>query len=265
MTAVAHDILRHVHTKNAKFRAPATRYPMWKLVHALCSSAQANCWTSGCEEALVQQLPLREHHRPLLSHTMFVTMIRTLTSIMEVSAYWGILAMHIEKQAADKREQKRALFLTWKGGVHPPRDAKPSYSDLTMREIMLAMANFWFRHHYENNPHHPQNFTRGVMNHVNLIEAIVDGLTCIFERNKMHTDIGSWLDTYRIQGFHEDNRPLARNVLSALQQHITPADYGVLLTFQSAVFSFLRESIPWSSVSMTEETCIMTACVTVVQ
>ncbi|KAK5613634.1 hypothetical protein CRENBAI_018493 [Crenichthys baileyi] len=233
MTAVARDILWHVSTKNAKVGAPATRHFTWKLVNALCSSTQANLWTSECKEALAQQLPLREHHRALLSHSMFVTMIGTLvaralaqgtsagkekldllsdryytrnlvchdsskTSVMEASTYLGIIAMYIEKRAADEREKKRALCYARTGG----------------KQGTLSVIQF--KHQYEKNPHHPQFFTRDVMNHFNLVEAIVDGLACIIERNNMHMDIGSWLDMYWAERFHGDNKLLAQNVLSAL-------------------------------------------------
>ncbi|KAK2821879.1 hypothetical protein Q5P01_021944 [Channa striata] len=66
---------------------PTTALVTCKLVHALCASAKLNErgelkgakasgeWRKEFESALVNALPLREHHRAFLTHNVFVTMI----------------------------------------------------------------------------------------------------------------------------------------------------------------------------------------------
>lgn len=117
--------------------------------------------------------------------------------------------------------------------------------------LTTAMANFGFKHHYEMNPHHPEYFPGGEMEDMNLVEAIVDGLACIFERNENHTDVHSWLKMHYADRFKGRNKELAQNIIEALKNYITDADYKALETFRRSIFSIIGESIPWSHVMMT--------------
>ena len=74
------DIVGACNKRKLKIVLPVTPHTTSKLVHVLCSAAGANVWPDECEEALRACLPLREHHKALLSHTMFVTMIGTLVA-----------------------------------------------------------------------------------------------------------------------------------------------------------------------------------------
>ena len=90
------------------------------------------------------------------------------------------------------------------------------------------------------------------MDDMNLVEAVVDGLACIFERNKTHTNVHSWLNMYFVGRFKGQNKDLALNIIEALRIYITDADYTALHSFRASIFSIIGESIPWSRVMMTE-------------
>lgn len=279
MTTSAQEITKSARTKKVKINIPTTPYATTKLVHALCSAAKANVWDSECEKVLVECLPVREHHKAFLSHNMFVTMIGAVvaraleqgtrgcedaldlladrhfvrsiachdsskTSTVEAAAYSGIMAVHLEKEALVLNAKK----------PHGHKDASCSLNKLytDTEALTTAMANFGFKHHYENNPHHPEHFPEGEMGDVNLVEAIVDGLACIFERNKTHADVHSWLNLYYIDRFKGGNKASARKIMEALKLHITDADYKALEDFRRSIFSVIGESVPWSRVVMTE-------------
>ncbi|TKS75731.1 hypothetical protein D9C73_010108 [Collichthys lucidus] len=259
MTTAAQEITKSARTKKVKINVPTTPYATTKLVHALCSAAKANVWDAECEKILAERLPLREHHKAFLSHNMFVTMIGAVvaraleqgtrgcedapdllanrhfvrsiachdsskTSTIEAAAYSGIMAVHLEKEALVSNAKK----------PHGQKDASCSLNKLytDIEALTTAMANFGFKHHYENNPHHPEHFHEGEMGDMNLVEAIVDGLACIFERNKTHTDVHSWLSLYYIDRFKGRNKASARKIMEALKLHITGADYKALEDFR---------------------------------
>ncbi|KAE8277837.1 hypothetical protein D5F01_LYC24108 [Larimichthys crocea] len=279
MTTAAQEITKSARTKKVKINVPTTPYATTKLVHALCSAAKANVWDSECEKILAECLPLREHHKAFLSHNMFVTMIGAVvaraleqgtrgcedapdllanrhfvrsiachdsskTSTIEAAAYSGIMAVNLEKEALVSNAKK----------PHGQKDASCSLNKLytDTEALTTAMANFGFKHHYENNPHHPEHFHEGEMGDMNLVEAIVDGLACIFERNKTHTDVHSWLSLYYIDRFKGRNKASARKIMEALKLHITGADYKALEDFRRSIFTVIGESVPWSRVVMTE-------------
>lgn len=284
-------ILTRAHAEKVKIDVPKTPYATLKLVHTLCSAAKEKVWSQDCETALVESLPLREHHKAFLSHNMFVTMIGTVvaraleqatrdcvetldllidryyvrsiachdsskTSVLEAAAYSGIMAVHLEKEALAVNRQKRHKLNKRYGSKQTDDDDVESCSLDSLytnsESLMTAMANLGFKHHYEKNPHHPEHFPAGQMDDMNLIEAIVDGLACLFERNKNHKDAHSWLDMYNVDRFKGRNRWLAHTIIVALKMHITNVDYKALEGFRSAIFAILGESIPWSCVSMTE-------------
>lgn len=284
------DILSRAHAQKVKIDVPKTTYATSKLVHTLCSAAKANIWSPECEKALVESLPVREHHKAFLSHNMFVTMIGAVvaraleeatrvcedtldlladryyvrsiachdaskTSTIEAAAYAGIMAVHIEKEALALNQRKRHKLNKRYGSKQTEDEVKycsldSMYTDT--ESLTTAMANLGFKHHYEKNPHHPEHFPVGKMNDMNLVEAIVDGLACIFERNKNHTDVHSWLEMYNVDRFQGSNKNLAQNIIEALKIYITDADYKALEGFRRSIFSIIGESIPWSHVMMTE-------------
>ncbi|KAJ7984107.1 hypothetical protein DPEC_G00070990 [Dallia pectoralis] len=290
MNVLVQDIERSARVKNVKLSVPTTSYATSKLVHSLCSAAAANVWGPECEKALVEGLPLREHHKAFLSHNMFVTMIGAVvaraleqatsgsedtldllanryyvrriachdsskTSAIEAAAYAGIMAVHIEKDALAVNE-KKLVQLNKRHGSHQAEEEVKSWSlDKLYTDtdaITTAMANFGFKHHYEKNSHHPEHFPKGEMDDMSLVEAIVDGLACIFERNKSHRDVHSWLSMYYVVRFEGRTKDLAQNIIEALKLYITDADYEALEAFRSSVFSIIGESIPWTRVMMTE-------------
>lgn len=288
MNSSVHNIVKSARAKKVNIKVPVTTYGTIKLVHTLCSAANAKVWSPECEKALVDNLPVREHHKAFLSHNMFVTMIgavvaRSLeqatrhcedtldlladrhfvrsiachdsskTSATEAAAYAGIIAVHMEKEALRVNAKKRHQ-LNKRHGVDQPEDERCSLDNLhtDTGALTTAMANFGFKHHYENNPHHPEHFPGCKMDDMNLVEAIVDGLACIFERNKEHTDVDSWLGMYYVDRFKDDNKKLAVNIMRALRIFITDADYKALQAFQRSIVSIIGESIPWSRVIMTD-------------
>lgn len=290
MATAANEIARIARSKKSKIEVPQTQYSTIKLVHSLCSAANANAWSPECEKALVEHLPLREHHKAFLSHNMFVTMIGAVvaraleqatrnckdtldlladryyvrsiachdsskTSTVEAAAYSGIMALHMELEARSLCADKRAKLNKRYGCTQSPDEVKiGSQTDQSndFDALKTAMANFGFKHHYENNPHHPEHFLGDEMDDMNLVEAIVDGLACIFERNKNHTNVHSWLNMYNVDRFKDHNKSLAGTIMTALDLYITDADYTALKTFRDAIFSIIGESIPWSRVMMTE-------------
>lgn len=289
MTSALHNIVNGVRAKLVKITVPDTQHATVKLVHALCTAAHANVWNEDCEKALVEKLPLREHHKAFLSH-MFVTMIGTVvaraleqatsacettldlltdryyvrsiachdsskTSTIEATAYAGIMAVHMEKEALRENAMKRQRANRRYGSKQTAEQARACSQDKLYTDtdaLTTAMANFGFKHHYENNPHHPEHFADGVMKDMNLLEAIVDGLACIFERNKDHADVQLWLGMYHVNRFKDGNKTLAQTIIDALRMYITAADYKALQDFWTSIFTVMGESIPWSRVMMTE-------------
>lgn len=290
MNAFVQDIVTNARTKKVAIDVPTTPYGTIKLVHTLCTAAKANVWSRECEKALVDGLPLREHHKAFLSHNMFVTMIGAVvaraleqatrggedtldlladryyvrsiachdsskTSTIEAGAYSGIMAVHMEKEALVANAKKRHQLNKRCGTNQTDEETKACSLDKLYTDtdaVTTAMANFGFKHHYEKNPHHPEHFPGGKMDAINLVEAIVDGLACIFERNKDHKDVHSWLEMYYISRFKGHNKELAQNIIGALKFYITDADYKALEAFRRSIFSIIGESIPWSRVIMTE-------------
>lgn len=290
MNNFVQDIVKSAHSKKVKIDIPTTKYGTVKLVHALCSATNANVWSPECEKALADSLPLREHHKAFLSHNMFVTMIGAVvaraleqatrtcedtldlladryyvrsiachdsskTSAIEAAAYAGIMAVHMDKEALAVNDKKRHQLNKRYGGNQTEEEVKACSLDklyIDNSDDMTTMANFGFKHHYEKNPHHPEHFPQGEMDDMNLVEAIVDGLACIFERNKTHTNVQSWLNMYFVDRFKGRNKYLALHIIDALSVYITDADYRALLSFRASIFSIIGESIPWSRVMMTE-------------
>lgn len=78
MNAFVQDIVKSSRTKRVKIDVPTTQHGTIKPVHALCSAANANLWSPEYEKALVETLPVREHHKAFLSCNLFVTMISTV-------------------------------------------------------------------------------------------------------------------------------------------------------------------------------------------
>lgn len=114
--------------------------------------------------------------------------------------------------------------------------------------VLEEFANYGFIHHYEKNSHHPEHYKGAQMDDIALVEAIVDGLACIFERNTKHTDVLSWLDMYQIKRFTGLNVELAERIMNALRVHITEADYKVLKMFRESISLLIGESEPWSQI-----------------
>ena len=284
------DIVGACNKRKLKIVLPVTPHTTSKLVHVLCSAAGANVWPDECEEALRACLPLREHHKALLSHTMFVTMIGTLvaraleqdtrnsgntldlladrhyvrsimchdsskTSKMEATAYAGIMAVHMEMNAlADKAKERQAPNQRC-GSKLSQEDTRAHSWDNIYRDpdaLITPMANFGLKHHYKENPHHPEHFTQGgAMCDMNLVEAIVDGLACIFEGSKGHKDVHSWLDMYKVERFRDArNKNSAREILEALKTHVTEDDYKALSIFRWSIDAIVGESPLWSRVNM---------------
>lgn len=290
MNAFVQNIVTSARAKKLEILVPRTPYATIKLVHTLCSASQLNYWSPECEKALNQCLPLREHNKAFLSHNLFVTMIGTVvaraleqatrgcddtldllsdryyvrsiachdsskTSKTESAAYAGIMAVHIEKEALFMNEKKRDLLNKYYGAKQTEKEVKNCslnklYSDT--EDLTTPMANFGFKHHYEMNNHHPEHFPGGEMDDIHLVEAIVDGLACIFERNKDHTDVQSWLKMYYVERFKGSNKDLAQNIIEALKLYITVADYETLQKFRKSISDIIGESIPWSHVVMTD-------------
>lgn len=290
MNEFVQNIVRSARAKKVKIEIPTTKYGTVKLVHVLSSATDANVWSPECEKALANSLPLREHHKAFLSHNMFVTMIGAVvaraleqatrscadtldlladryyvrsiachdsskTSAIEAAAYSGIMAIHMDKEALVVNQKKRTQLNKRYGGNQTEEEVKScSLEKLCIDNTadMSAMANIGFKHHYDKNPHHPEHFPQGEMDDMNLVEAVVDGLACIFERNKTHTNVKSWLDMYFVDRFKGHNKDLALNIITALGIYITDADYTALQSFRASIFSIIGESIPWSHVTMTE-------------
>lgn len=290
MAKAVSEIVKSARAKKVKLDVPTTPHRTVKLVHALCSAANANVWSPECEKALVESLPVREHHKAFLSHNMYVTMIGAVvaraleqatrdcedtldlladrhyvrsiachdssrTSTVEAAAYSGIMAIHMEKEALLANTKKQHQCGKRHGSGQTGEEAKVSTLDKLYTDtdaLTTAMANFGFKHHFDTNPHHPEHFPGGEMNDMNLVEAIVDGLACIFERNKSHTDVRSWLKMYHIDRFKGPNKELAQNIIEALKLYITDADYKAIDAFRGSIVSIIGESIPWSRVTMTE-------------
>ena len=284
MTASVQDVVKFAQSNGVKIDVPQTPYATTKLVQTLCSVKESGLWNRNCERALIEHLPLREHHAAFLSHNMFVTMIGVVvaraieqatsgwedtldllanryyvrsiachdsskTSAMEAVAYSGIMAVHIEKDNLVDKVKKQTLINKRYGGGQTEEEKKAStlekfYTD--PNTLTTPMANFGFKHHYENNPHHPEHFTNGEIPDINLVEAIVDGLACIFERNKTHTDVNSWLNIYYVDRFTGHNKDLAQYIIEALKNYITNADYKALETFRMSIFSIIEEHIPFT-------------------
>lgn len=290
MNVSTQEIVRSAHVEKIKIDVPATLYATGKLVHALCSAARANIWSPECEKALVDNLPLREHHMALLSHNMIVTMIGAMvaraleqatrdckdtldlladryyvrrilchdsskTSTIEAAAYAGIMAIHMDKEIVVANAKRGQRLSKRCGSSHTKKDGKASSLDKLYTDtdsLLTPMANFGFKHHYEKNPHHPEHFPRREIDDMSLVEAIVDGLACVFERNKNHTDVHSWLNMYYVSRFVGQGKTLAQSIIQALKLYITNADYKALEAFRVSIFSIIGESIPSCRVTTTE-------------
>lgn len=74
MNVFVQDIVS-ARAKKVKINVPTTPYTTIKLVHTQCSAANAKFWNPECEKALMESLPVREHHKAFLSYNMFVTMV----------------------------------------------------------------------------------------------------------------------------------------------------------------------------------------------
>lgn len=263
--------------KRRKLNIPETKYPTHKLVHLLSTLAQRSdkkdTWDDKCEEILATQLPLREHHRALISHSVMVTVIGAIaaraleeatwrncsrpldlladryyirdilchdsskTSAVEAAAYSGIMAVHMElKEIGD--------------GVNA--QAATAHRDVDIPQVLTSMANVGFKHHYEHNKHHVEYYNGEEMSDMSVIEAIVDGLACVFERSKDHKNVADWIGMYRTDKFrnHKRNKALADNVLKILAQYVTGYDYEQLMQLRGVLFNVVGESTPWSYVKM---------------
>lgn len=131
--------------------------------------------TRGCEDTL-DLLADRYYVRSIACHDS------SKTSAIEAAAYASIMALAVN---ARKRHQ-----LNKRHGSNQTKDETKAcsldkFSDTDA--VTTTMANLGFKHHCEKNPHHPEYFPGGEMDDMNLVEAIVNGLACIFERNKDHT------------------------------------------------------------------------------
>lgn len=288
MTVAACAIAAMARHKKVKITVPDTQYATCKLVHVLCSAAEANVWDKTCEKALINHLPLREHHRALLSHSMFVTMIGTVvaraleqatsrsektldlltdrhyvknivchdrskTSKMEAAGYSGIMAVYMEKKATAVNARTREQLERRHECDRPKTVAALEKLHADVGVLVKSMASFGLKHHYENNPHHPEHFPSGKMNDLSVVEAVVDGLACVFERcHTIHKTPGKWLDMYNLDRFSDDNKDFAKNIISCLKAHITEADYRALTNFRQSITDIVGESVPWSGVGMSD-------------
>lgn len=219
-----------------------------------------------CEEAVKKCLPVREHNLSIMTHSMFVTMVGMLvaraleqakaktkktggddllldryyarnimthdsskTSAMETTAYSGIMAYFMEK------EQKCQQHT----GIDP-------------NTILTPMAKYGFVHHYAHNAHHPEHNAKGEMANVDVIEAVVDGLACMLERQYDDMDsVEEWINGFFVTRFpHKKNMTLAQCVLNALKEHITAADFQALIEFRRAVHAITGRCVPWSKIIM---------------
>ena len=189
MTAAVQDVVKFAQSNRVKIYVPQTSYATAKLVQTLCSVKESGFWNRTCERALVEHLPLREHHGAFLSHNMFVTMIGAVvaraleqatsghedtldlladryyvrsiachdsskTSAMEAVAYSGIMAVHIEKDTLVDSIKKRPVLNRHYGG-RTEEEIKASILEkfyIDPNALRAPMANFGFKHHYENNP-----------------------------------------------------------------------------------------------------------------
>nr|BBA49225.1 hypothetical protein [Oryzias latipes] len=169
------------------------------------------------------------------------------TSEVEDVAYSGIMAVNMTRALLEESFKRRCRL----SGSPTGSKTDDSYKDHAT--MTAPMANIGFRHHYENNQHHPEHYTNSDkrMPGVYVVEAVVDGLACVFERVKP-PHVKAWLGMFSKERFpHPQNKDLARMVLDALQEYITDADYTALEAFRASVFAITGESCPWARVSMT--------------
>lgn len=168
------------------------------------------------------------------------------TSAVENAAYAGIMAVNMQGAVLKDSFRRRSKV----NGQESRMDRIYKKPEL----LTTPMANIGFKHHYENNPHHPEHYasTRDKrMPDVYVVEAVVDGLACVFERTKP-ADVKQWLEMFNEDRFpHPENRRLAHTVLSALRDYLTDADYKALEAFRDAVFAITGESCVWECVTMT--------------
>lgn len=254
------------------------RDPISDIVLTLCSAAKTGRWNETCEQALVDTLPVREHHAALISHNLMVTGVGALvaralqettrldlladryfvrrmichdsskTSSIEASSYSGIIAVHLEQNNMLARRSKATE------SESPLAHAKAAtlkalYDNVP--EVLTAMANIGFEHHYEKNPHHPEHFADEPMNNTSLVESIVDGLAVILERQKP-ADVEEWLGAYNTQRYtHEENVTSANAIIRALGESLTTADYAALVRFRAIVLDMIGESAPWMKITFT--------------
>lgn len=248
---------------------PETKYATHRLVSALSFADSINAWDDKCEDALRSCLPIREHHKAFLSHTMYVTMIGALVArALEQATYHtkkplDLLAdrYYVRSIAThDSSKTSRTEALAYSGIIAVHMDSergggrKWTPSELCDTGAVLRdFADIGFVHHYGANPHHPEYYKGEQMDDISLVEAIVDGLACIFERNKNHTDVHSWLAMYHIKRFDGPNAELAKRIMNALMAHITETDYNVLTTFRNSISLLIGESQPWSQICCTPD------------
>ncbi|KAL3977646.1 CD58 antigen [Sarotherodon galilaeus] len=252
-------------------------YQTANLVTLICRLCEKRHGADECEDAMKACLPIREHHVALLTHTMFVTMVGTIvaraleqasvgvtdspwsdlladryyvrdllihhsskTSDIESTAYSGIMAYFMEKEAIEAQAKKGGL----KYDHHAHIDGKT---------VLTAMANQGFYHHYTRNPHHPEHKGSAEMNEPAVIEAVVDGLACILERGneeELNTAL-DWIGKYKTIRFpHESNSTFAGCVLNALKQYITDIDFKLLMNFRRAVHALTGTYVAWGRVEM---------------
>lgn len=224
-----------------KLEIPKTDYETHKLTQLLCNLAsRKGCWYKKCDETLAEHLPLREHHRALITHSLFVTLtgsivaraleeatyqstksrtgrpldllcdryfVRRLlchdsskTSDIEAAAYSGIMAVFMEKEVIANGND--ALARTHEKASNAATVTTPlAKGDDKMAPILTAMANHGFTHHYEKNDHHPEYYKDGPVSEIPLIEAIIDGLACIMERVHAHSSVAEWIGMFNVDRF----------------------------------------------------------------
>lgn len=292
----------HLHTlknecRRRKLEIPKTDYATANITQLLCNLASRDKktnkhWIQSCDDTLALCLPLREHHRALISHSLFVTMtgsvvaraleeatyqerkagdrpldllcdryfVRNLlchdsskTSIVEASAYSGIMAVFMEKEEIAKGDKNLEAVHKAAAKDFSPQSAA---SQDEMGPILTSMANFGFKHHYETNNHHLEYYKGEAMADCSVIEAIIDGLACVLERDGTHSTAQDWIDKFYVNKFRNPrNLRLAKGVISALKTHITKEEYQDLIMFRTLVARVIGASTKWGFVQTTAEVC----------
>lgn len=254
--------------------APNTNYETANLVHALCNATLTGTWNDECEHLMIDHLPVQEHHKALLSHSLFVTVVGTVvaraieevsgkhgispkpmallsdrhfirdiichdsskTSTMEVAACSGLMALHMDKLTLSEKPDPEG----------PLKDLCDADKE---SELKTMMANFGFKHHYEHNRHHPEHYCGKSMADIQVVHAVVDGLACILERKHV-SSIKQWLDTFHAGGLRGRNLTLVQAVLQALDETLTETDFLNLTDFKRTIQMLIGESPVWSQIVM---------------